>query len=44
MLLYAVLALLLAFSLIGVPKIVGGVMNATKGKIVTLIRDNKQQP
>jgi hypothetical protein len=35
-LLYLVLALLLAFSLIGVPKIVGGAMNSTKRQIVNV--------
>lgn len=36
MLLYIVLALLLLFSLFAVPKIVTGVMNETKGQIVTV--------
>jgi hypothetical protein len=35
-LLYLVLALLLLFSLVAVPKIAVGVMNETKGQIVTV--------
>lgn len=35
-LLYVVLALLLAFSLLAVPKIVTGVMNETRGQIMTV--------
>lgn len=36
MILYIILALLLLFSLFAVPKIVTGVMNETKGQIVTV--------
>lgn len=36
MLLYAVLALLLAFSLFAVPRIAAAAMNETKGKIMTV--------
>lgn len=35
-LLYIVLALLLLFSLLAVPKIAVGVMNQTKGQIITV--------
>lgn len=35
-LLYLVLALLLAFTLLAVPKIMTGAMNKTKGQIVTV--------
>jgi hypothetical protein len=35
-LLYVLLALLLLFSLIGVPSITIGIMNQTKGQIVTV--------
>jgi len=35
-LLYIVLALLIVFSLWGVPKIVTGAMNRTKGQIITV--------
>ena len=41
-LLYVILALLLAFTLLVVPKIVTGVMNETRGQIVTLeTQDNR---
>ena len=41
-LLYLVLALLLAFTLLAVPKIMTGVMNETKGQIVTVETNDNQ--
>jgi hypothetical protein len=35
-LLFLILALLLAFSLLAVPKIVTGVMNETRGQVITV--------
>ncbi len=39
MLLFFVLAVLLLFTLFAVPKIAAGVMNETKGRIVTVTAD-----